>query len=122
MGSTGDTPVVVGQYMLPLIDDQTENDHPWQRNYGQPPRTLGANLVPRSYPLVDIRTLLPENSATELLKSHGFGVVKHHSPFIDQLNKVDEELAEQAIREVYHPEIERLVKDTLGAKRVVVSK
>lgn len=94
---------------------------PGNEIYGQPPKTLQAQLVPRSYRLIDIRSMLPENSAADLLKCHGFGVVKHHSPFIDQLSNADGELAEQAIRELYHPEIEQLVKDTVGAKRVVVT-
>lgn len=120
MGSIGDTAGVVGQYMLPFIDERTKNDDPWQRNYGQPPKTLQEVLVSRSYPLVDIRSLLPGEPAVNLLKSHGFGVVKQHSPFIDQLNNVDGELAEQAISEVYHPEIKQLVMDTLGARNVIV--
>jgi hypothetical protein len=47
-------------------------------------------------------------------------VVKHHSPFIDRLNNVDDKLAEQAISEVYYPEIQQLAKDTLGARRVII--
>ena len=120
MGSMGDVTPLVGQYMLPFITENTVNDDPWQRNYGQPPKTLQADLVPRSYPLIDIRSMLSENSAADLLKSHGFGVVNHRSPFIDQLNNADGEFAEQAIKELYHPEIEQLVKDTVGAKHVVV--
>lgn len=119
MGSIGDPAPVIGQYMLPFIDEHTKNDDPWQRNYGQPPKTLQANLVPRSYPLVDIRSLLPASSATDLLKSHGFGVVKHHSPFIDQVREVDSQLEEKDMTEKYYPEMEQLVKDTLGAKRVI---
>jgi hypothetical protein len=120
MGSTGDTPGIIGQYTLLFIDEHTKNDDPWQRNYGQPPKNLQEVLVSRSYPLVNFRSLISEKSAPDLLKSHGFGVVKHHSPFIDRLNSVDDELAEQAISQVYLPEIQQLVKDTLGARRVII--
>ena len=120
MGSIGETAVVVGQYMLPFIDKDSKNNDPWERNYGQPPTTVTSDLVPRSYALIDARSLLGYNSTTELLKSHGFGVAKHHSAFIDKLHSEDGELADQAIRELYYPEIEQLVKDTIGAKCVIV--
>jgi hypothetical protein len=60
MGSTGDTPGISGQYTLPFIDEHTKNDDPWQLNYGQPPKNLQEVLVTRSYPLVNIRSLLSE--------------------------------------------------------------
>ena len=41
---------LVGQFMHPLIQQDTENDDPWQRNYYQPPQLK--KLVPRTYPLV----------------------------------------------------------------------
>jgi hypothetical protein len=120
MGSIGETPAVIGQYMLPFIHEDSKNNDPWQRNYGQPPTTITSDLVPRSYPLIDARSLLGYNSTTDLLKSHGFGVVKHRSALIDKLHGEDGELADHAIKELYYPEIEQLVKDTIGAKRVIV--
>ena len=120
MGSIADTPAVTGQYMLPFIHEGSKNNDPWQRNYGQPPTTITSDLVPRNYPLIDARSVLGYNSTTDLLKSHGFGVVKHHSAFIDKLHSQDGELADQAIKELYYPEIEELVKDTIGAKQVVI--
>ena len=82
MGSIGESAPVMGQYMHPLITEDTTNGDPWQRNYSAPPALKP--LVPRSYPLIDIRPLLskPEYSPLNLLKSHGFGVVKHQSTFL----------------------------------------
>lgn len=71
MGSMLDTRLI-GQFMHPLIDVDTKNDDPWQRNYFQPPQLK--NLVPRTYPLIDIRPSVsdPNYVPAELLKSHGF--------------------------------------------------
>jgi hypothetical protein len=120
MVSHGETPAVIGQYMLPFIHEDSKNNDPWQRNYGQPPTTVTSDLVARSYPLIDARSLLGYNSTTDLLRSHGFGVVKHRSAFVDKLYNDDGELADQAIKELYYPEIEQLVKDTIGAKQVII--
>lgn len=120
MGSIGESAPIVGQFMLPFIKEDSKNNDPWQRNYGQPPTTITSDLVPRDYPLIDARSVLGYNSTTDLLQSHGFGVVKHHSAFIDKLHSSDGELPDQAIEQMYYPEMEQLVKDTIGAKRVVI--
>ena len=115
MGSL-DEPQVVGQYMHPVIDEQTRDDDPWQRNYFAPPAMK--NLVPRNYPLKDMRVLLADYSAADMLKSHGFGVVKHESGFLQQLSG---EITEDAIVDQYHPEIRKLVLETTGAKEMFIS-
>jgi hypothetical protein len=119
MGSTTDTQVV-GQYMHPVIDQNTKNDDPWQRNYFAPPELK--NLVPRTYPLIDIRPLLsrPEYKPADLLKSHGFGVVKQRSAALEQLF-VDGGVSEHALADLYHPEIRELVMKTTGAKSVFIT-
>ena len=110
---------LVGEFMHPLIDQNTENDDPWQRNYYQPPQLK--KLVPRTFPLIDIRPSLsgPKYVPADLLKSHGFGVVKHSSALLVQ-PCVQEDLNEQTVVEVYHPEIRDLVMKTTGAKHVVI--
>lgn len=119
MGSNTETPIV-GQYMHPVISPGTVNDDPWKRNYFAPPQFK--TLVSRSYPLIDIRPLLssPEYAPTELLKSHGFGVVKQRSAALEQLF-VDGGVSEHALAEVYHPEIQELVMKTTGAKKVFIT-
>lgn len=108
---------VEGEYMHPVIDHSTKNSDPWQRNYFQPPPFK--NLVPRTAPLIDLRSILssPGYDANNLLKSHGFGVVKHQSKFLHMLDK-DE--IEQWVTQVYHPEIRDLVLKATGAKRVFI--
>ncbi|KAK5997677.1 Gibberellin cluster GA4 desaturase [Cladobotryum mycophilum] len=119
MDSTKDTQIV-GQYMHPVIDQTTKNEDPWRRNYFQPPPFK--NLVPRKFPLIDVRPLLsdPEYTPANLLKSHGFGVVTHRSALFEQ-PLVDGELDQQAVTDVYHPEIRELVKKTTGAKHVFIT-
>jgi hypothetical protein len=118
MGSMLDTQVI-GQFMHPLIDADTKNYDPWQRNYFQPPQLK--NLVPRTYPLIDIRPSVsdPNYVPAELLKSHGFGVVKHNSALLAQILS-PEDLTEQVVSKVYHPEIKDLVMKTTGAKQVFI--
>ena len=110
---------IVGQYMHPLIDQDTKNNDPWQRNYFQPPKF--EKLVPRTSPLIDVRPEVsdPEYVPADLLKSHGFGVVKHSSALLEQ-PYVQEELTEKTIAEVYHPEIRELLTKTLGVKHIFV--
>ncbi|KAF7188222.1 Oxidoreductase chyM [Pseudocercospora fuligena] len=116
MGSIGEEATIYGEFMHPVITAETKNNDPWQRNYNAPPPLKP--LVPRRYPLHDIRPKLASTSPEELLQSHGFGVVKHHSSFLDQLN--GEELSSHAIAETYHPEVVDLVKKTTGCKEVFI--
>lgn len=117
MGSFETTPVV-GEFTLPLINADTKNSDPWQRPYFIPPN-LG-NLVTRSFPLIDIRPIIsdPKYDPQDLLKTHGFGVVKNASSFLTGRNKDD--LTEESIAAEYYPEIKELVMKTTGAKKVVV--
>ena len=110
---------LVGQFMHPLIHQDTENDDPWQRNYYQPPQFK--KLVPRTFPLIDVRPSVsdPNYVPANLLKSHGFGVVKHSSVLLE-LPYVHEDLTEQTVVEVYHPKIRDLMMKTTGAKRVFI--
>ena len=119
MGSA-EAPQLVGEFMYPLIDQDTENDDPWQRNYYQPPKLK--KLVPRTSPLIDIRPSVsaPNYVPTDLLKSHGFGVVKHSSAALANFHS-QEDLAEQTIVDVYHPEITSLVTKTTGARHVFIT-
>ena len=119
MGSTTGTQIV-GQYMHPVVHQNTKNDDPWQRNYFAPPQFK--NLVPRTYPLIDIRPSLsrPEYTPADLLKSHGFGVVKQSSAALEQLF-VDGDVSEHALADLYHPEIRQLVMKTTGAKSVFIT-
>jgi hypothetical protein len=116
MSSVGG-PQLIGQFMHPIIDSDTQNDDPWRRNYFQPPQFK--KLVPRNAPLIDIRpsvsepNYLPDN----LLKTHGFGIVKHRSTVI---SSDLEALGETNSVAAYHEEIQLLVKETTGAKEVFV--
>lgn len=116
MGS-GKEASVIGEFTHPIIDEKTEEYDPWQRNYFQPPPLN--RLVQRKYPLIDVRPLLanPDYKPDDLLKSHGFAIVKQHSAFLDQLNG---DVADDALTRTYTPEIEKLVRETLGAKTVFV--
>lgn len=118
MGSYGDGPPITtwGEFMHPVITAETTNGDAWQRNYNAPPPFKP--LVPRKYPLHDIRPWLAKTSPTDLLQSHGFGVVKHHSSFLDQL--AGDVLSEHAVAETYHPEIVDLVRKTTGCKDVFI--
>ncbi|EME79968.1 uncharacterized protein MYCFIDRAFT_77772 [Pseudocercospora fijiensis CIRAD86] len=116
MGSTEEEATIYGEFMHPIITSETKNSDPWQRNYNAPPPLKP--LVPRTYPLHDIRPKLASTSPEQLLQSHGFGVVKHNSTFLAQLN--GEDLSPSAISETYHPEILHLVKKTLGCKEVFI--
>ncbi|KAI9838970.1 MAG: hypothetical protein M1819_004178 [Sarea resinae] len=108
-----------GQFMQPLIDENTQNDDPWQRNYFAPPPMK--KLVPRTHPLIDIRPSFsdPNYVPADLLRSHGFGYVKHSSALL-QRPCVQEDFDEQTIAQVYHPEIRELVMKTTGAKDVFI--
>lgn len=119
--ASADETQVMGEFMLPIIDDDIKNSDPWQRNYFVPP-PFSNNAVPRSFPLTDVRPLMSQSdyTPTGLLKSHGFGVVKHHSPTLDKLD-IESSDAEQTIVEKYHPEIKELVKKTTGAKTVFIT-
>lgn len=119
MGSIGDKPPVMGEFYHPVITAETKNSDPSTRNYYQPP-DLGT-LVSRKYPLNDIRSLLeqPGSSPMDLLQSHGFGVVKHHSTFIDKFN--NEQLSQDDVANIYLPEINDLVLKTTGAKKCFFS-
>lgn len=115
MGSMGETSVVVGQYMHPVIDDNTPDSDPWQRGYYVPPPHN--TLVPRSYPLIDIRPELkkPNYTPEELLRTHGFAVVKHESQVVAR-----RDLSDHVVANEYLPEIKDLVKKVTGAKTVLV--
>lgn len=119
MASTTGTKVT-GQYMHPVIDQDTQNDDPWQRNYFAPPQFK--NLVPRTYPLANIRPSLSrlEYTPADMLKSHGFGVVKQKSAALQKLF-IDGGVSEHALIELYHPEIRKLVMETTGAKSVFIT-
>lgn len=108
---------IEGQYMHPVIDRSTENSDPWQRNYFQPPPFK--TLVPRLAPLIDLRPIIsePGYDANNLLKSHGFGVVKHESKFLQMLDRDD---IEQCVTQMYHPEIRDLALKITGAKKVFI--
>jgi hypothetical protein len=110
----------VGQYMHPVINQYTNNDDPWQRNYFAPPQFK--KLVPRNYPLIDIRPSLscPDYTPADLLQSHGFGVVKQHSAALAQIFS-DGGVSEHALADLYHPEIRELVRKTTGAKSVFIT-
>lgn len=114
MGSVGAQQPIMGEFVHPVITPETKNSDPATRNYYAPPN-LG-RLVPRKYPLIDIRPLLedPDYSPMALLQSHGFGVVKNHSAFIDKLN--NEDVDQDLVADVYLPEIKDLVLKTTGAK------
>ncbi|RFU29637.1 hypothetical protein B7463_g6718, partial [Scytalidium lignicola] len=116
MGSTEDVQPV-GQFTHPVIDHDTKNNDPWQRPYFIPPRM--GKLVPRSSPLIDIRPSIsdPKYIPSHLLKTHGFGVVKHSSVLFEP-PYVTQDLTAQTIAEVYYPEVRDLVKQTTGAKHV----
>lgn len=109
---------VVGEYFHAVICPDTENGDPWKRNYFAPPQHL--ELATRKYPLIDVRPLLEQKdySPAKLLQSHGFGVVKHQSQFLEQMQ--DGEIPESAVADTYYPEIEELVNKTTGAKKVFV--
>jgi hypothetical protein len=83
MGSVEISKQVVGTFMLPIIDQDTKNDDPWQRNYYQPPQLK--KFAPRAFPLIDVRPSVsdPKYKPTDLLRSHGFGVVKHSSALFE---------------------------------------
>ena len=121
MGSVGELAkaVVWGEYHQPVITEDTDNGDPWQRAYFVPP-TL-TPLVPRKYQLHDVRSLIetPGYSATEHLKDQGFGIVRQDSNFLKQLGSG--KLFKDAIAELYHPEITKLVKQTTGCKDVFIT-
>ena len=106
-----------GTIMVPIIDEAVKNDNPYQRNHHQPPRFK--TMIPLKVPLVDARPLLsdPGYKAASLLKTHGFGVVKHRSRFLEVPGHIRHK---EAIFDEYCPEIEALVKETLGAKQVFI--
>lgn len=112
---------VMGQYMHPVIDQNSKSSDPWQRNYGAPP-PMG-DLVPRTSPLIDIRPSLSDPGYTTIghLKSHGFGVVKHRSLSLQQCYTDNREVDEEAVADAYYPEIKELVMKTLGAKYVYIT-
>jgi hypothetical protein len=118
MGSVGGAPLE-GQFMQPVINAETENDDPWKRNYFQPPQLK--KLVPRTYPLIDIRPTISDAkyAPADLLQSHGFGVVRHKSALLEP-PYVGETPSETTLSEVYHPEIQELVKKTTGAQHVFI--
>lgn len=118
MGSPEGTQVL-GQFMHPLIDQDTKNDDPWHRNYYQPPQLK--KLIPRTFPLTDIRPSVSElkYAPADLLKSHGFGVVKHSSTLL-QPPYVQEDFTEQVVADVYHAEIRDLVMKITGANHVFI--
>ncbi|KAF7193060.1 Gibberellin cluster GA4 desaturase [Pseudocercospora fuligena] len=122
MGSIEEAkPPVIGEYMLPIITPSTSNGDPWQRNYFAPPQHL--DLVKRKYPLIDLRPILsqPDYTPESLLKSHGFGIVHHTSNFLSRLNQDSEEtIPEEALATEYYPEIEELVLQTTGAKKIFI--
>lgn len=106
----------VGEYMLPIINDDTPGSDPWTRNYFAPPPHVG-NLVARAYPLVDIRPQVEkaDYSPTKQLQTHGFGIVKHHSATLEQSGLSDQESVDR-----YCVEIQELVQTVLGVKEVIV--
>ncbi|KUJ09899.1 uncharacterized protein LY89DRAFT_723764 [Mollisia scopiformis] len=117
MGSLDKEPTV-GQFMIRLVEADTKDDDPWQRNYFAPPQNM--KLVPRSYPLIDVRPLISESryDPVDHLRTHGFGVVRSPSSFLAQHKK--EELTDDNLRTGYHPEVTELIKKTLGAKHVYI--
>jgi hypothetical protein len=106
----------VGQFMHPVIDQDMANDNPWQRNYFQPPKLK--KLVPRTFTLIDMRPFVSD-VPTDLLKSHGFGVIKHHSAILGPPYNL-KDLTKETVAEVYYPEIQTLVKKATGANHVFV--
>ena len=110
---------IIGQYMHPIIEPGRVDDDPWERKYFVPPKF--STLVPRSAPLIDIRPLLerPEGDPQELIKTHGFGVVKHSSTLLRGLGG-GSDLSHESITDIYHPEIRELVLSTLGAKKLFI--
>ncbi|KID74326.1 Gibberellin cluster GA4 desaturase [Metarhizium brunneum] len=121
MGSTNGSSQVLGEYMHPVVNPNSDRGDPWQRSYGAPPPV--GDLVPRTSPLIDIRPLLSEPGYTAVghLKSHGFGVVKHRSASLESCHTSKGEMDEEAVASMYYPEIKELVAKTLGAKYVHVT-
>lgn len=116
MGTIQDTKLV-GEFMHPLIGPESTNGDPWKRNYGQPP-VIG-KLVPRTVPLIDIRPHVSD-VPTDLLTSHGFGVVKHKSAIFEPPYSLDD-LTEEKVSDVYYNEIHDLVVKATGAKHVFIT-
>ncbi|KAF2481397.1 GA4 desaturase [Neohortaea acidophila] len=114
MGSAGHDKLISGQFMLPVIPSGIENNDPGTRGFYAPPPS--SDYVPRSYPLTDVRPVVsrPDYSPEDLLKSHGFALVKHRSPFLDEL---DGHADEHAVNNVYAAETTELVCRAVGAKR-----
>lgn len=109
--------VVVGEYMLPIINDDTPQSDPWARNYFAPPPHVG-NLVARKYPLRDIRSEVekPDYWPNTQLQTSGFAIVKHHSATLEHSDLSDEDSVDK-----YCAEIQDLVQNVLGAKDVIIA-
>ncbi|KAH8697865.1 GA4 desaturase [Talaromyces proteolyticus] len=117
---------LLGKFTIPVIDEDAKNDNPWHRNYHQPPRFK--KLEPHSFPVLDIRPDIsrPEYTPQALLKSHGFGVVKHESSLFENTSPDfdDGEVvypSEQTIVEKYYPEMKDLIIKELGAKEIYIT-
>lgn len=119
MGSIEEGSPVVGEYTHPVITEHTTNGDPWKRNHYAPPKL--EPLVQRKYPLTDVRPMIskPGYSPNDMLKSHGFGVVKHQSEFLKQLD-TEAELDKDVLTTTYYAEIHDLVMKTLGAKEAII--
>lgn len=124
MASTTETPTstgangrIIGEYTHMIIDDTTRASDPRERNYFQPPPSRA--MAPRKALLNDIRPVISDlsYSPNDLLKSHGFGVVKHKSAALESCNGTTD-LSDAAFADAYYAEIRELVMKTTGAKTV----
>src|SRR5437016_3656698 len=109
-----------GTFMIPILDEEAKNSDPWQRNYYQPPPF---KFAPRTFPLIDLRPYIsdPNYMPAGLLKSHGFGVVKHKSALFESPYAQEVFHNKQIIDDVYCPDMRHLVMKTTGAKHVFVT-
>ncbi|CRG86466.1 hypothetical protein PISL3812_03472 [Talaromyces islandicus] len=124
MGATGtsEQPQLQGKFMLPVIDEEAKKSDPWTRMYHQPPPFK--TLVPRSFPLIDLRPQLedPTYLPVDMLQYYGFAVVKHKSAAL--LGISPQKAGEAAVTvglSLYYAEMGALVKETTGASRVFIT-
>jgi hypothetical protein len=101
---------------LPLVEAELNYLGPMAerpRNYTfEPPPGVprrNAPLEPHRIPIRDVRPVASSVS----LDSTGFALIQHRS-------KVRDFFDEDEIRQVYYPEVERLLKDVTGAERVLI--
>src|SRR5690348_261663 len=103
-----------GKFSLFVIDAGIDNPDPWKNPYLALPSFRRS--ITSSFPLIDVRPDIsdPDYNPADMLKSHGFGLVKHRSALLESPNVQQGFDNDQMLNETYHSEIKDLVMGATG--------